>query len=53
MVEGECKDTSAAIYTREIVPSTIMTQTNNWMLYPKLSQKGITTCGGETVLGSE
>lgn len=53
MVSGMCKDTSAAIYSREIIPSTLTAQTNNWILYPKLPQKGITTCGGETILGSE
>jgi hypothetical protein len=53
MVNGECKDTSKAVYSREILPATLITQTNNWILYPKLPQKGITTCGGVTILGSE
>jgi hypothetical protein len=53
MVNGQCKDASGAIYSMEIVPSSLMAQTNRWMLYPKLPQKGITTCGGETILGSE
>jgi hypothetical protein len=53
MLNGQCKDTSAAIYSMEIVPSSLMAQTNRWVLYPKLPQKGITTCGGETILGSE
>jgi hypothetical protein len=45
MVNGQCKDTSATIYSREIVPSTLIAQTNRWVLYPKLPKKGITACG--------
>jgi hypothetical protein len=35
-----------SIYSREVVPSILTAQTNYWTLYPKLPQKGLTTCGG-------
>lgn len=47
-----CKDPTDAIYTREIIPNSIVTQTNLWSVYPKLPSGGLDSCANDIILGS-